>query len=406
MKSGWRWLGLGLAGLWAVTSAGAPIRIDHRHTDIPRLTETQIRRAKSKLHIAYGHTSHGSQLTEGMTGLVAFANRGGKGLRLPRNIFAWNHGGRNGALDLHDYAMEGDVGYYPDWVRNTRAYLDDPANRRVNVIVWAWCGQMGEKYRNRTLEAEYLRPMAALEKRYPHVVFVYMTGHVDIWDDAANKAACRAIRRWCAQKNRVLYDFNDIERWDPDGRFHEFVSDDCGIYDRAGGTQTGNWATRWQNAHVRGRDWYDCESAHSQPLNANQKAYAAWALWCRIAASPLMKVTPDVRRVGAAAGTTSFRVQNLSGGAMRWRASETSSWLRITSGARGTNGGTVRIACRANASTRARTGTVTIASWGMRGSPRKVKIVQAGRPRSAKAADGSADLWRAPAVALAENRRE
>ena len=32
-----------------------------------------------------------------------------------------------------------------------------------------------------------------------------------------------------------------------------------------------------------GGDWYDCDSAHSEPLNANRKAYAAWALWTEIA---------------------------------------------------------------------------------------------------------------------------
>ena len=45
-----------------------------------------------------------------------------------------------------------------------------------------------------------------------------------------------------------------------------------------------NWAIEWQNKFVEGIDWYSCASAHSQPLNANQKAYAAWTLWTQIAA--------------------------------------------------------------------------------------------------------------------------
>jgi hypothetical protein len=45
----------------------------------------------------------------------------------------------------------------------------------------------------------------------------------------------------------------------------------------------GNWATEWQTSHTEGEDWYSCSSAHSQPLNANQKAYAAWWLWARLA---------------------------------------------------------------------------------------------------------------------------
>ena len=272
-----------LAGV-ALAAGAAPILIDHRDADVTRLTLEQIERAKASLHIAYGHTSHGSQLTEGMSGLVGFANGGGKGLALPTDAFAWNNGGSGGALDLHDYAMCQDVGYYPDWVECTSNYLGDSANSNVNVIIWSWCGQMDDKYAAGTLTNEYLRPMATFERDYPHVAFVYMTGHVDIWDDADNKAACEAIRAWCSVSNRILYDFNDIEHHDPDGTYYEFVGDDCGIYDGAGGAAIGNWATAWQASHAQNVDWYDCGSAHSQPLNANLKAYAAWALWCRLGA--------------------------------------------------------------------------------------------------------------------------
>ncbi len=270
----------------AVAAGAAPLLIDHRDTDITRLTQGQIERAKAVLHIAYGHTSHGSQLTDGMSELVGFANGGGKGLALPENIFAWNNGGHEGALDLHDYAMCDDVGYYPAWVQCTRDYLEDPEHADVNVIIWSWCGQMTWKYSGGSLSNEYLLPMAQLEQDYPNVTFVYMTGHVDIDDDANNKAACEAIRQWCSVSNRVLYDFNDIEHWNPDGTYFEFVDDYCRTYDGAGSgrTETGNWATEWQEAHTQDVDWFSCSAAHSVALNGNLKAYAAWALWCRLAA--------------------------------------------------------------------------------------------------------------------------
>ena len=276
-------IGAMIFGLAGTSWAGSRV-IDHRHTDISKLSEAQINRAKEKLHIAYGHTSHGSQLTDGMSSLVGFANGGGKGLNLPENSFAWNHGGSDGALDLHDGALCNDVGYYPDWVVCTSNYLNDAANADVNVVIWSWCGQMSGKYSGGTLTNEYLAPMAALERDYPNVTFVYMTGHVDIWDDANNKAACQVIRDWCSASNRVLYDFNDIEHHDPDGTYFEFVGDDCSVFDGAGGTTIGNWATEWQTTHTEGVDWYVCGSAHSEPLNANLKAYAAWALWCQLAA--------------------------------------------------------------------------------------------------------------------------
>lgn len=263
------------------------ILINHNCTKIAQVPESAIVKAKQDLHIAYGHTSHGSQLTEGMTGLVAFMN--GKGY--PINLYAWNNGGTDGALDLHDYAMEGDVGYYPDWVNNTRNYLGTPnpetgrgsgSHADVNVIIWSWCGQVSSKYAAGTLQSEYINPMVQLENDYPGVKFVYMTGHLDHWDDANNKAANQTIRDFCIANNKILYDFADIESYDPDGNFYQYAGDDCSYYS-ANGTQLGNWAVNWQSTHTVNVDWFDCGSAHSEPLNANRKAYAAWWLWAALA---------------------------------------------------------------------------------------------------------------------------
>ncbi|MFH1418500.1 MAG: hypothetical protein ABII12_09490 [Planctomycetota bacterium] len=260
------------------------IIIDHNHTDITALSEAAMNKAKTDLHIAYGHTSHGSQLTDGMSGLVDFANGGGLGLSYDPDFFEWNNGGTGGALDLHDYAMGGDCGYYPDWVNNTISYLNDEGNGDVNVIIWSWCGQVDEKYVAGTLDSEYLTPMTQLEATYSDVTFVYMTGHVDHWDDADNKAANQMVRDYCINNDKVLYDFADIECYDPDGTYYEFPHDDCNYYASAGSTTAlGNWADAWQGTHTEDVDWYSCSCAHSVALNCNRKAYAAWALWAAIA---------------------------------------------------------------------------------------------------------------------------
>jgi len=259
-----------------------PLIVDHTCMDIAQIPEWAIVQAKSALHIAYAHTSHGRQITTGMDGLVAFANEGGKGLVLPTDILAWNNGGVDGALDLHDYAMDGDVGYYPDWIDNTIAYLDDPKNADVNVIMWSWCGQVDNKYYDGLLFSEYIEPMEQLEQMYPDVAFVYMTGHVDHAYDANNKAANHVIRDYCEANNKVLYDFADIESHDPDGKYYAYCHESCAYYASHNGSKLGNWAEEWQNSHAIGVDWYDCPSAHSEPLNANQKAYAAWWLFARL----------------------------------------------------------------------------------------------------------------------------
>jgi hypothetical protein len=263
--------------LLSYSAALSQINIDHNSTNLIQVPEEWITAAKTELHIAYGHTSHGSQLTDGMTGLVTFTG----GVGGPQ--FDWNDGGSNGALDLHDYAMGGDCGYYPDWVVNTRAYLDDPGNADVNVIIWSWCGQIST-YSEQDLIDKYINPMVQLEADYPGVKFVYMTGHLyfDLYENTTLRN--QQLRDFCKENNKILFDFADIESYDPDGVYYQFANDNCDYYENADpGIYLGNWAINWQDSHVEGVDWYNCGSAHSQPLNANRKAYAAWHLWARLA---------------------------------------------------------------------------------------------------------------------------
>ena len=267
--------------------------IDHTCTDLGDIPQSWLQAAKDNLHIAYGHTSHGSQLTDGMTGLVGFINNGGLGLSFPNNFFAWNHGGTGDALDLHDYAMGGDVGYYPDWVNNTHTYLGAVNssgrginNPDVNVIVWSWCGQPSWLTEQQVIN-EYLTPMTNLENEYFGIKFVYMTSHLDGTGSAGNQTArANQIRNYCNTNNKILYDFADIESYDPDGLTHYMpllCNDNCDYDSDGNGSLDRNWALDWQNSHTVNVDWYNCSPAHTQALNGNLKAYAAWWLWATLA---------------------------------------------------------------------------------------------------------------------------
>ncbi len=255
------------------------ILVDHRCTKLPRIPRSWIELTKKRLHIAYGHTSHGSQLVTGMQGLVGFT----KGFGGP--LYAFNKGGRGGALDLRDRVLPGDVGYYPKWYDATRAYLKNPANKDVNVVIWSWCGQVSS-YSAQAMVDRYLVPMEKLEKEFPKVKFVYMTGHLNIWRYKNTKARNDQIRAFCRSRGKILYDFADIESYDPDGKYFPYANDNCDYYSAPGGRRLGNWAKEWQSRHKEGVEWYRCYSAHSQPLNANLKAFAAWWLWARLAGWP------------------------------------------------------------------------------------------------------------------------
>jgi len=267
----------------AAVSQGQPIVADHNSAseffDIP---QSAIEQAKAELHIAYGHTSHGSQLITGMDGLVGFMN----GLGYPTNLYAWNNGGSGGALDLRDTPFSGasDLGN-PDrvaWEASTRTYLNSHPD--VNVIIWSWCWQVDGTESDISL---YLNLMSGLEQDYPNVKFVYMTGHLSGAGATGNvNIRNNQIRAYCIANNKILYDFADIESYDPDGLVNYmalFANDNCDYDSDNNGSLDRNWALVWQGTHAENVDWYNCYPAHSQALNGNRKAYAAWWLWARLA---------------------------------------------------------------------------------------------------------------------------
>jgi hypothetical protein len=246
---------------------------DHSIARLNAVPQGAIESAKTKLHIAYGHTSHGSQLVTGMSGLASW-----KG-----SLYGFAAGGADGALDLRDTPFSGasDLGN-PDgsaWAAATRTYLD--AHGEINVVLWSWCGQVSSATAA-TIDT-YLSLMAALEHDYPAVTFVYMTGHLDGTGLTGNlHLRNEQIRQYCRMNGKVLYDFAAIESYDPDGVsfVNRGANDNCDYDSDGNGSLDRNWATDWQNAHPG--EWFNCSAAHSQPLNGNLKAYAAWWLWARL----------------------------------------------------------------------------------------------------------------------------
>lgn len=264
--------------------SAASLVIDHNFTQLYAYSQSQYQLAKDTLHIAYGHTSHGSQVTTGMSSMVGFINGGGLGMSMPSNFFSYNNGGTAGALDLHDNFKPNDLGY-STWSTDTRDYLNDPANSDTNVIMWSWCGQVSGASSDDI--DNYLNTMSTLEADYPDVTFVYMTGHVDGSAPGSNLLLRnQQIRDYVITNGKTLFDFADIESWDPDGNYYgDKLLTDALDYDSDGnGSRDKNWAEDWRAAHTEGTDWFNASAAHSDALNANVKAYAAWSMFAEIAA--------------------------------------------------------------------------------------------------------------------------
>lgn len=213
--------------------------------DIPGAVFETVRQ---HFKVFYGHTSHGSQAVTGLKILE-----------------------RRGAAPAFDSIQEygGDLGHTGDlsWVSVTRNWLN--AHPNYNVVVWSWCGGVSDN----TVAGinSYLEAMARLEEQYPNVIFVYMTGHLDgSGENGRLRTRNRQIRDYCRSRGRVLFDFEDIESWDPSENYYANDSDAC------------EWCSAWCSTH-------SCPScgalggcAHSHCFNCYQKGKAWWWMMARL----------------------------------------------------------------------------------------------------------------------------
>lgn len=265
--------------------ADGALVVDHTCTDLSRVPARWLEAAKAQLRIGYGHTSHGSQVVTGMEALSAAGS-------LLDFDSSW---GYHPGVFLNDSAFPGanDLGS-PDrtaWADATRELLGRAGGCDRNVVVWSWCGQAdtGDPGDIET----YLSLMSALEAEFPDVRFVYMTGHL-VGSGAEGDLHRRneQIRRYCRENGKVLFDFADIESFDPGGLvdfMRKYATDGC-EYDRNGDGNPwgdGNWAQEWIAAHPGhelaqlAASCGDC--AHSERLNCVLKARAFWWLLARLA---------------------------------------------------------------------------------------------------------------------------
>jgi hypothetical protein len=217
---------------------------------IPTIT---IQAVQSNYRIWYGHTSHGSQILTGMQMLYSTDSR-----------YAFNTG--SGSLSIQD---DGGVDLGTDgnlqWATTTRELLNQPGNT-INVVMWSWCGGVSEN--TEAGITAYLGAMSQLESDYPSVVFIYMTGHLDGTGPGGNLyARNNQIRAFCVAHGKILFDFADIESYDPSGVYYPNESDAC------------SWCQDWCTEHTCA----SCDGcAHSECFNCYRKGQAFWWMMARL----------------------------------------------------------------------------------------------------------------------------
>jgi hypothetical protein len=139
------------------------------------------------------------------------------------------------------------------------------------------------------------------------VAFVFMTGHAEGDGEGDSSDAANAlIRQHCQSRDRILYDFADIENYDPDNNYYlNRRVDDALYYDASppfdSGSRDANWATEYLDRYpggeadrlVNGASGYSgCGSCAHSPeggetadarLNCVLKGQAAWSLFAQLA---------------------------------------------------------------------------------------------------------------------------
>ena len=263
-----------------VAWAADPIIIDHTCTDISQIPDTWLEQAK-RLTLHYAHTSHGSQIISGTVELEGWYSKYSVAIRESETA-GLPPAETPPALRIYDgnppetYIEPDDYWYGQDGMNRTRAVA---ATGDYNFSMWAWCGQLSwiEGYEVQL----YLDNMNQLEQEFPNMRFIYMTGHLDgSGSDGWLHQNNEVIRQYCRNNNKILFDFADIERYDPDGNdFLDRWTDDGCYYDG------GNWAEEWcaanPGSYMCSGDYFDC--AHSHPLNCHMKGRAFWWMMARLA---------------------------------------------------------------------------------------------------------------------------
>lgn len=252
------------------------IVVDHRHIDVTKIPTYWVSEAK-KFALQFAHTSHGSQVLTGMNWL--------EGQNAAFNVDIHESGlvslpDDTSALRIYDgnnYA--GSTYITPDMYWETSSgmnHVRQVANTGwFDFSLWTWCGQMS--YYSDAQITQYLTAMAQLGTEYPAMRFIYFTGHTDgstpgsdLWRHN------EMVRQYVQENQQVLFDFADIESYDPGGTFYPSASDSC------------TWCANWCQAHPTHFECQDLpssdgECAHTHGLQCTLKGQAFWWLMARLA---------------------------------------------------------------------------------------------------------------------------
>ena len=253
-------------------SPSAALVADHRYTDIHQIPDYWLEQAK-KLAVHYAHTSHGSQVLSGLEWLESRDPKFNVDIEASGTTVLPSDANALRIYDGNNYP--GNTYITPElfWegaggLNHTRSVAD---SGWFDVSLWTWCGQMS--YYSDAQIQQYLDAMAQLSGEYPGVEFLYYTGHTDGTQPGSDLWRNNdMVRQAVASRGGYLFDFADIESYDPAGTFYPGASDAC------------EWCADWCAQHPSAFECQDLPScAHTHGLQCTLKGQAFWYLMARLA---------------------------------------------------------------------------------------------------------------------------
>ena len=285
--------------------------VDHTNTVLSQIPDNWIDSAQKNLNVRYYRRSHGSQLDDG--GMTALRNYSSEWAEK----YNFSYLTIPGVLKLTTEYISVDYDS-PLIYSNTRDFLDNTSNASTNVVMLAWSynfylsdiqaylDSMENLIRDYGPDGEFIKN----GRRTVPVTFVFQTAcsHKDPERNIKIYEGNQLIRQHCIDYNRVLYDFADIEAYNPDGEYfgdtnpdgsysgQNLLNDDISY--NVNETTRGNWGLEWNAAnpgsvlaqlsadnictscaHSNGGDGGDDNSR----LHCVLKGQAAWWLFARLA---------------------------------------------------------------------------------------------------------------------------
>lgn len=240
------------------------IRIDHTCADNTQIPDFWVNQVKALIKLHYAHTSHGGQLTVGI-GRLANSSLAVYDARL---MYTLQYQTLPNAPNL--CIMDGqlnDTYITPDeyWENGGDSYTRNSLNVHpsINISMWSWCTQM-DYYSEQDIN-DYLNTISQLEKDYPNVIFVYMTGNAQATGASGYNRYLRneQVRQFCRNNNKVLFDFADLDSW-----------------------YNGVQATYTYNSQQIPREhpaYQGNQAAHTTYLSCENKGRALWWMLARLA---------------------------------------------------------------------------------------------------------------------------